>query len=145
MEFAMVVRFFLSFLVAVFPTFGLAQACLPSGIDPLEGFEPIDPLLYVDLPDPDFIRVTGPVETSLFTPTIGQEGLGPAKRYCQIGIQRMVVDFDVPVLDDAVAAMVTRVVYLWDTSGDMIGWRVDAVGERPRCARGDDPWAVLCP
>ncbi|MEO1639428.1 MAG: hypothetical protein AAFU41_09310 [Pseudomonadota bacterium] len=131
--------------LAVLPLAANAQSCAPLAVDPMEGFAPLDPLTYLDLPDPDGVRVTAPIEGTLYNSVLGQEAGRLTKRYCAIGIQDMVVEFEVSLLDDALAGQVTRAVYVWNSAGDPVGWQLDALGERFRCARGDDPWAALCP
>lgn len=122
-----------------------ALACPDFRPDPLAGFAGQDAMQFLDLPDRDTVRATATLENALMSPLIAQEAAFVTKTWCQIGIQRFIVDFEVPVEDDAIAAMRTRAVYVWDHSGDPVGWRIDQLGTRPVCARGDDPYAVLCP
>lgn len=122
-----------------------AFACPDVRPDPLDGFSVQDAMQYLDLPDPETVRVTATLENALIAPLIAQEAAFVTKTWCQIGIQRFIVDFEVPVEDDAIAAMRTRAVYIWEPSGDPVGWRIDQLGTRPVCARGDDPYAPLCP
>jgi len=119
--------------------------CAPIDVDPLAGFTRLDPMQYLDLPDPDAARATAVIEMERFNAVVGQEVARLSKRYCDIGIQSMIVEFETPLLDDAIAGQILRAIYIWDSSGDPIGWRLDQLGERFRCARGDDPWADLCP
>ncbi|MEL6690679.1 MAG: hypothetical protein AAFP28_10200 [Pseudomonadota bacterium] len=121
------------------------MACSLSKPDILDGFAPLDPLMFVDLPDQDTVRVTAALEQSFVDAAIANGLRGLTKTYCHIGIQDMVVDFSQPVEDDAIRAILTRAVYVWDVTGDPVGWRLDALGERPICARGDDPLAPVCP
>jgi hypothetical protein len=55
-------------------------------------------MFYIEVPDPDVIRATGPVETSLAS-RLTQEDISPplSKSYCAIGMTRMIVDYAYPV------------------------------------------------
>lgn len=132
-------------LLVVAPAPALAMQCAPFIPDPLAGFTALDAGQYMDLPDGDTVRATSAIETSLVNDIItGQIG-SFTKTWCQIGVQRMIVDFAVPVEDDAIRAIVTRAIYVWDASFEPAGWRMDQLAERGICARGDDPFAPLCP
>lgn len=113
--------------------------------DPMRGFEAIGPEVFADLPDPDTFTAVAPIERSILGKTYGAETPWFAKRWCHIGIQSFVVEFEVPLLDDSLAAQITRAVYVWDATGNIVGWRLDQVGKIYRCARGDDPLALICP
>jgi hypothetical protein len=130
----------LSFAMPVF-----AQSCAPFMGDPLGGFTPLDATAYLDLPDSDVVRVTSPIETAITNEILAENIRSASKTWCQIGIQRMIVDFEVPVEDDAISAMITRAIYVWNAQDDPVGWQISHLAERPRCARGDDPFAKLCP
>lgn len=122
-----------------------SNLCPPFKPEALAGFTKGDALEYADLPDADTVRATSTLETVLINKHINQ-GAGPiVKHWCQIGVQRMIVDFEVPVEDDSVSFEITRGVYVWDTSFDVAGWRIDQIGTRFRCARGDNPFAKNCP
>jgi hypothetical protein len=124
----------------------LAQTpCQMTTPDRLAGFSTLDAMMLVDLPDPIATRATATLESSFVDQMISEEIRGFSKTWCEIGLQTMVVDFDVPVEDDAIKSILTRGVYVWDTTMEPIGWRIDGLGERPVCARGDDPFAALCP
>lgn len=122
-----------------------AQSCAPFMGDPLDGFTPLDATAYLDLPDSDVVRVTSPIETAITNEIVAGNMRSASKTWCQIGIQRMIVDFEVPVEDDAISAIITRAIYVWNAQDDPIGWQISQLAERPRCARGDDPFAELCP
>ncbi|WP_435230656.1 hypothetical protein ACMAZE_01340 [Pseudopelagicola sp. nBUS_20] len=138
-------RHICTFAVFCLVTPAYAQTCPPVLGDPMAGFTPLDPMMYLDLPDGDLVSVTGPIEAAITGQILAGSALYASKTWCQIGVQRMVVDFEVPIEDDAIAATRTRAVYVWDHSGDPVGWRIDQLGTRPVCARGDDPYALLCP
>lgn len=120
-------------------------ACVFEAFKELDGFTELDPLEFLDLPDPDTVRTTSTIEQVLVSKMIANPSAGVTKTYCTIGIQNMVVDFSQRVEDDAIYAILTRAVFVWDSSGDPIGWRLDKLGERFLCARGDDPLAQVCP
>ncbi|MBU2936357.1 MULTISPECIES: hypothetical protein [Pacificibacter] len=130
----------LSFAAPVF-----AQSCAPFMGDPLDGFTPLDATAYLDLPDSNVVRVTSPIETAITNEIVAGNVSRASKTWCQISIQRMIVDFEVPVEDDAISAMITRAIYIWNAQDDPVGWQISQLAERPRCARGDDPFAALCP
>lgn len=123
----------------------VATACILEAADPLDGFTPLDPAIYLDLPDPEMVRATAAIENSILTRMISDGRAGLTKTFCDIGIQDMVIDFSEPVEDDAILAVLTRAVFIWDSSDEPVGWRLDRLGERPLCARGDDPFAAICP
>lgn len=134
----------LAFLViAPMPMF--AQTCAEYRPDPLATFTTLDSTLYLDLPNPDPIAAAFPLELTLVTDLIKGDHRHVTKTYCQIGVQRMIIDFTVPVEDDAVSDWVTRAVYIWNSADAPVGWQLDQLGERGRCARGDDPFAPICP
>lgn len=122
-----------------------AQSCAPFMGDPLDGFTPLDATAYLDLPDGDVVSVTSPIETAITNEIVAGNYRSASKTWCQIGIQRMIVDFEVPVEDDAISAMITRVVYVWNAQDVPVGWQISQLAERPRCARGNDPFADVCP
>ena len=122
-----------------------AQACPPVLGDPMAGFTPLDPMIYLDLPDGDVVSVTGPIAAAITGQILAGSAPYASKTWCQIGIQQMVVDFEVPIEDDAIRAFVTRAVYVWNAEATPVGWQISLLGERPRCARGDDPFAAICP
>ena len=130
----------LSFAAPVF-----SQSCAPFMGDPLDGFTPLDANAYLDLPDSDVVRVTSPIETAITNEIVAGRTRTASKTWCQISVQRMIVDFEVPVEDDAISAMITRAIYVWNAQGDPVGWQISHLAERPRCVRGDDPFAHVCP
>ena len=123
----------------------VAQSCAPFMGDPLDGFTPLDATAYLDLPDADVVRVTSPIETAIINDIVAGSIRTASKTWCQISVQRMIVDFEVPVEDDSISAMITRAIYVWNAQDDPVGWQISLLAERPRCARGDDPFAKLCP
>lgn len=127
------------------PTTVAAQICADFTPDPMAGFSTLNPVRYLDLPTPDPIAASMPLELTLVNDMIKGTERQVSKTYCQIGINRMIIDFAVPVEDDAIAEWITRTVYVWDSATDPIGWRLDQLGERGRCSRGDDPFALVCP
>ena len=133
------------FMLLTAPTAALTAGCSPYGVDPLEAFQLGDALEYVDLPDAETTRATSAVEAGFVAAMVAEEIPGFAKTWCEIGISRAVVDFDVPVEDDAIGAKVTRAVYIWDAGADGPGWRLDQIGTRLVCAQGPDPYAEFCP
>jgi hypothetical protein len=102
-----------------------SQTCASVSGDPLAGFTPLDPLTYLDLPERDVVSVTSPIETAITSQIIAGTARTASKTWCQIGIQQMVVDFEVPVEDDAIRAIITRAVYEWNAQGEPIGWQLD--------------------
>ena len=122
-----------------------AQPCAPNLGDPMAGFTPLDPMVYLDLPNSDVVSVTWPIEAAITGQMLAGSAPYATKTWCQIGIRQMVVDFEVPVEDDAVRAFLTRAVYVWNFEETPVGWQISLLGERPRCARGDDPFAAICP
>lgn len=133
-----------TFLVGV-PVTLAAQTCADTIPDPMAGFAPLDVSLYLDLPVPDPITAAMPLELTMVDAMIKGEQRQVTKTYCQIGIQRMIIDFAFPVEDDAIKDWITRSVYVWDATAEPVGWRLGELGERGRCVRGDDPFAALCP
>jgi hypothetical protein len=122
-----------------------ATPCSFDKADMLDGFSALDAMAYLDLPDPDALRVTQVVEDSFVVKMIAGDIGGFSKTWCRIGVQSSIIDFDVPVEDDAIRSILTRVVYEWKTTPDAFGWQISALGERSICARGDDPFAIVCP
>ncbi|UWR43625.1 hypothetical protein [Phaeobacter inhibens] len=132
-------------LLAGVPASIAAQICSDFMPDPMVGFAPLEIELYLDLPVEDPIAAAMPLELTMVDAMIQGTQRQVTKTYCQIGIQRMIIDFAVPVEDDAFSDWVTRSVYEWDATAEPIGWRLDQLGDRGRCARGDDPFAAICP
>lgn len=132
-------------VLAGVPAAVAAHTCADIQPDPMAGFAPLDASLYLDLPVPDPIDAALPLEITMLDAMIKGEQGRVTKTYCQIGVQRMIIDFTVPVEDDAISEWVTRSVYVWDATAEPIGWRLDQLGDRGRCARGDDPFAAVCP
>ncbi|WP_417250609.1 hypothetical protein [Celeribacter sp.] len=81
----------------------VAQSCAPFMGDPLDGFTPLGATAYLDLPDADVVRVTSPIETAIINDIVAGSIRTASKTWCQIGVQRMIVDFEVPVEDDAIS------------------------------------------
>jgi hypothetical protein len=115
-----------------FPLALAAQTCAPTGADPLDGFAKLDVTLYLDLPDPDPLSAALPIELTMVGKIINGETASISKTYCQIGIQRMIIDFAASVEGDAITDWVTRSVYVWNSAGEPIGWQLDQLGERGR-------------
>lgn len=122
-----------------------AMTCAISKPDMLAGFTPLDPLAFLDLPDPFATRATAALEDSFVDQLVREDIRSFTKAWCEIGLQTMVVEFDVPVEDDAIVSILTRAIYIWDAQADPAGWRIDVLGERSVCARGTDPFAAICP
>ena len=131
--------------VSLIASAGQAQTCQMEGADVFDGFNDADISQLIDLPDPDTLRATMPLELPLVNRTISGDIGGFTKSWCKIGIQEMIVEITFDVEDDAVAAVEQRALYVWDATGDPIGWRIEALGERFKCVRGDDPYAATCP
>ena len=103
-------------------------------------------LIYLDLPDPVASRVTGSVEEALLAEQISGPMPAPlTKLYCHIGMFEMSVRFVQPVEDDSIAGIVTEAVYAWQPDGEPAGWQLSAMNRQFLCARGDEPFAPLCP
>lgn len=112
----------------------------------LEGFETLDAMRYLDMPDQDAMRATTAIELELSL-KLGREEIAPplVKSYCQIGLTRMVVEFFVPFEDDAILGDVTRAIYRWSTDGDMpAGWQISKIGKRNVCVRSRNQTTGLC-
>jgi hypothetical protein len=108
--------------------------------------ETLDAIRYLDLPDPLAERVALPREADLLRGQIEQLTPPPlSKIYCDIGIFEMRIRFVQPAEDDAIAAMVTEAIYVWDSSTETSGWLISRLAREPLCARGDAPFASLCP
>lgn len=138
-------RKLLAILFFFTPVVAMASVCQIDLVNPLDGFEATGAELYADLPDSNTFTAVAPIEQSLLQQTYGAETPWLSKRWCHIGIQSFVVEFEVPLLDDSLAAQIIRAVYVWDATGDIIGWRLAEVGQVYRCARGNDPFATICP
>ena len=123
----------------------VANPCVVSKPDLMAGFTPKDAFVFLDLPDRYAARATATLEGSFVDRVIAEEIRSFSKSWCQIGLQTMILDFDTPVEDDAIGSVLTRAVYVWDTQSDPVGWRIDQLGDRNVCARGDDPFAAICP
>lgn len=96
--------------------------------------------------DPVASRATAPIEDDLLAEQIADDHAGPlTKIYCRIGMFEMTVRFLQPLRDDSLAAIVTEAVYTWRDEADPPGWQLSALRRRPLCARGDAPFAPLCP
>lgn len=111
-------------------------------------FEAADalPLTWLDRPDPVASRVAAPIEDALLAEQIAGERLAPlTKLYCRTGMFEMTVRFVQPLRDDSLAGLVTEAVYAWHPDGDPPGWQLSALRRQPVCARGDAPFAPLCP
>lgn len=108
--------------------------------------ETLDPMRYLDLPDPLAERVAVSLEADLLRAQIEQSAPPPlSKIYCDIGMFEMRIRFVQPAEDDAVAAMVTEAVYIWASDAEPAGWQITGLARQPLCARGDAPFAPLCP
>jgi hypothetical protein len=140
-----VLKFAALFIGISFATPVLSQVCAPFMGDPLDGFTPLDAMAYLDLPDGDVVRVTSSLEAAITNKIIAGSIRTASKTWCHIGLQRIIVDFEVPVQDDAISAMITRAIYIWNAQDDPVGWQISQLAERPRCARGDNPFADICP
>lgn len=127
------------------PAGAWAVNCIPTKPDAFAGFNKLDPAIYADLPDPDPLAATAVIEIILLDKMVKGSIQSFSKTWCQIGIQRIVMDFKVPVEDDSVSHVLTRAEYIWDPFFEPIGWRIETLGERFICARGKDPLATPCP
>ncbi len=104
------------------------------------------PLLYLDLPDPIASRVIEPLTADLLRAQINGEAPPPLQTlFCEVGMFEMIVRAVQPAEDDAIAAIVTEAVYAWRPDAEPAGWQLSALRRHPLCARGDDPFAPLCP
>ena len=103
-------------------------------------------LIYLDIADPEAARVSLPLESDLLRQQIAGESPGPTQKlYCDIGLFDLHLRFVVPVEDDAILAIVTEAKYVWDPEQDPAGWMLNSLKRQPACARGDEPFADLCP
>jgi len=130
-----------------FLAFGLAagHAAADPRCEPLESAETL-PLAYLDRPDPIASRVAASIEDALLADQISGERPAPlVKLYCRIGMTQMAVRFVQPLRDDSLAAMVTEAIYDWRPEAEPPGWQLSALHRQPLCARGDKPFAPLCP
>lgn len=126
-------------------TAGIAASCLYDGADPLAGMTLLEPERFLDLPDPDTTRATATLENHFVSQMMTDEIRSFSKSWCTLGIQTVVVEFEVPLEDDAIRSILTRAIYVWNSAEDPVGWQLDALGETSVCARGDDPFARPCP
>lgn len=139
-------KLFFSFILSAMASQAVgAELCMNIKPEPLAGFSALDPTLYADLPDPDPMTAAFGLELTLVNRLVAGEISGLTKTYCQISVLQTVIDFSYPVEDDAFTDWITRAVFVWDSSDEPIGWRLEQLGERGRCARGDNPFAPLCP
>lgn len=112
---------------------------------PFEAAETL-PLTWLDRPDAVASRVTAPIEEALLAKQIAAEYPAPlTKLSCRIGMVEMVVRFVQPLRADSLAGIVTEAVYAWRPESDPPGWQLSALRRQPLCARGDAPFAPLCP
>lgn len=111
----------------------------------LDGYDPVDPMIYIDAPDSDAVRATAPLEAAWLAQLARGEILPPVvKRYCQMGATQMVVEMTHPVEDDAVSAVTLRAIYRWVADDAGVGWQIAAVGTQQQCARGRTEDGGLC-
>lgn len=123
------------------PAAGATELCSPFS----EGAEDL-PLIYLDRPDPIAARVIEPVAVDKLQDQIDGNHPAPLQTvYCNVGMFQMTVRFVQPVEDDAVRAVVTEAVYAWRVEDEPAGWQLSALRKQPLCARGDEPFAALCP
>lgn len=118
-------------------TIALVDICAGEQPFGLGGFTSIPAEAWIDVPDIDTVRVTSTIER-WFSDRMssGEIGAPLLKGYCQTGVSRLVVDYQHPVEDDAISAIVYRSIYRWNSEADPAGWQIESFGERPLCARG---------
>lgn len=122
-----------------------AASCQYERTNPFAGFKELDTVRYLDLPDPETTRATQVLEDHFVRQVVANEIMSFSKSWCAINIQDMIVDFEVPVEDDTIRSVLTRAHFIWNSAEEPAGWQIKALGERLICARGDDPFAPLCP
>jgi hypothetical protein len=123
----------------------LLETCAGDTSLALNGFEQMNPDIFIEAPDMDVVRATLPVEIDLTAMLVRQDIRPPLRKtYCNIGIQTMVVDYDYPVEDDAVASVTRRSLYGWIADERGTGWQINAIGTRQNCARDRSPETGLC-
>jgi hypothetical protein len=123
------------------PAAGATEFCAPFS----EGAEDL-PLIYLDRPDPVITSVIEPVAADMLQDQINGDHPAPLQTvYCDVGMFQMTVRFVQPVEDDAVGAVVTEAVYAWRVDDEPAGWQLSALRRQLLCARGDEPFAALCP
>jgi hypothetical protein len=116
-------------------------ACAPMGSSATE--LPLDDL---DRADPVTARVSEPIETALLAGQIDKSTPAPLQKlYCDIGMFGLKIRFVQPVEDDAIRATVTEAQYAWDSTQDPAGWILTSLRRQFQCARGDMPFAAVCP
>lgn len=140
-------RIFIFTLALLFSSGASVQAtpCQYERTNPFAGFTELDALQYLDLPDPDTTRATQVLEAHFVGQVVAKEIMSFSKSWCAINLQSMIVDFEVPVQDDAIRSILTRAYYIWNSTEEPAGWQIKTLGERFVCARGEDPFAPLCP
>jgi len=103
------------------------------------------PLDFLDQADPITVRVAQPLEAHLLKAQIDSSEGGPLqKHYCDVGMFTLEIRFVQPLLDDALAALVTEAVYTWDAAQEPAGWVISQLRSQPMCARGPEPFAPVC-
>lgn len=123
--------------IAPSPLNALVEICAGEQPFGLDGFTSISSEAWIDLPDTDTVRATSTIERWFSDRMINREiGAPLLKGYCQTGVSRLVVDYQHPVEDDAISAIVYRSIYRWNSEADPVGWQIESFGERPLCARG---------
>lgn len=125
---------------------GLSALANPHCAPFSEPVEVLDPLIYLDLPDPAAERVTMSIEAVLLGEQIANGTPFPlSKVYCEIGMFEMRVRFFQTQQDDAIASIVTEAIYEWMPDAEPVGWQLSGLSRRPLCGRGDAPFAAICP
>jgi hypothetical protein len=113
---------------------------------PFSGVAEDLPLIYLDRADPMAARVAQSLEDALLKQKINTPEAGALKKiYCDIGMFEMRIRFEQPSQDDAVRALVTEAIYTWDSAQEPAGWMLSNLSSHAMCARGDVPFASVCP
>ena len=114
--------------------------------DPMLGFEAMDPMAFIDVPDGEPARATAVIEHWLVGRLSRQDIPAPlTKTFCQIGITNMITDYHHPVADDdAVIGVAYRAIYSWNAEAEFPGWQLTQLGLRMECARGMNMETKLC-
>ncbi|MEO1039597.1 MAG: hypothetical protein AAFX09_08625 [Pseudomonadota bacterium] len=121
------------------------QLCQGETLDLQPGFEPLDPMTFIDAPTSSLVQASEPVDLSFLAKMIRGDLEPPLhKAFCHIGIQDVVIDYGHAAFDDAISAVIYRTIYRWNSDVEFPGWEIEAVGERSICARGREEETSLC-
>lgn len=112
---------------------------------PFNAAADISPVVFLDRADPSAVRVAQPLESQLLKVQTKSPEVGPLqKHYCGVGMFTLEIRFVQPLLDDALASMVTEAIYVSDAAQEPAGWVISQLQSQPMCARGPELFAPNC-